>query len=222
MYYTDPCDLFLNGVMDRRRGTCGNMAALHVAMGWRMGWPVSLACIKSHFICRYDDGRVQHNIETTHPSTGGFKSDPDEFIIREEGLTAKAISTGSDLRAVKPRELLGLFLGLKGRHLRDIGERAEAEKSYLVARYLFPSNHNLYFTAMGVSVMRGEELFSVEDEGHPLDLANWIVRWYANSQDLRAANLPFHIATPVEPLTEATKMTDSLFMDFAFEEREDQ
>ena len=41
--YTDPGDLFLNGVMDTRRGTCGNMAALHVALGWRLGWPVSLA-----------------------------------------------------------------------------------------------------------------------------------------------------------------------------------
>src|SRR5262245_30309884 len=30
--YTDPSDLFLNGVMDSRRGTCGNMAALHVAL----------------------------------------------------------------------------------------------------------------------------------------------------------------------------------------------
>lgn len=38
--YTNPADLFVNGVMDTRRGTCGNMAALHVALGWRLGWPV--------------------------------------------------------------------------------------------------------------------------------------------------------------------------------------
>jgi hypothetical protein len=79
VFYTDPSDLFLNGVMDRRRGTCGNMAALHVAIGRRLGWPVSLACAKSHFICRYDDGQTTHNIEATRTGEGGFKSDPDEY-----------------------------------------------------------------------------------------------------------------------------------------------
>ena len=33
VYYIDPSDLFLNGVMDSRRGTCANMAALQVAIG---------------------------------------------------------------------------------------------------------------------------------------------------------------------------------------------
>ncbi len=49
VWYTDPTDLFLNGVMDTRRGTCGNMAALHVALAgawvgpfrWRASGPTS-------------------------------------------------------------------------------------------------------------------------------------------------------------------------------------
>jgi hypothetical protein len=52
VYYTNPSDLFLNGVMDTLQGNCGNMAALHVAIGWRPGWPVSLACVRSYYICR--------------------------------------------------------------------------------------------------------------------------------------------------------------------------
>ena len=84
--------------MDTRRGTCGNMAALHVAIGWRLGWPVSLACVKSHLICRYDDGKVTHNIEATQAGYGGFKSDPDEYLIKEYGLPPIAVSSGSDLR----------------------------------------------------------------------------------------------------------------------------
>jgi hypothetical protein len=35
VYYTNPSDLFLNGVMDTRQGNCGNMAVLHVAIGSR-------------------------------------------------------------------------------------------------------------------------------------------------------------------------------------------
>jgi Transglutaminase-like superfamily len=106
VYYTDPSDLFLNGVMDTRRGTCGNMAALHVAIGRRLGWPVSLAWVRSHYICRYDDGQVTHNIEATQAGYGGFKSDPDAYLIEHHELPPKAISSGSDLRAVNPREML--------------------------------------------------------------------------------------------------------------------
>jgi hypothetical protein len=121
--YTNPSDLFLNGVMDTRQGTCGNMAALHVALGWRLGWPVSLACVRSHYICRFDDGQVTHNIEATQAGYGGFKAPPDDYYIKEYDLTPKAISSGSDLRAVTPRELLGVFLGFRGRHMRAAGPR---------------------------------------------------------------------------------------------------
>jgi hypothetical protein len=148
VFYTDPSDLFLNGVMDSRRGTCGNMAALHVAIGWRLGWPVSLACVGSHFICRYDDGQVTHNIEATQAGYGGFKSDPDDYLIRQYNLPSVAISSGSDLRAIKPREMLGVFIGLRGRHMRDTGKLEDAETDYLLARHLFPNNRRLYIDCM--------------------------------------------------------------------------
>jgi len=72
IYYADPTDLFLNGVMDTRRGTCCNMAALHVALGWRLGWPASLAYANTHLVCRYDDGKVAHNIEAAQSGCNGW------------------------------------------------------------------------------------------------------------------------------------------------------
>jgi len=47
--YSNASELFLHGIIDTRKGTCGNMATLHVAIGWRLGWPVSLACVSSHY-----------------------------------------------------------------------------------------------------------------------------------------------------------------------------
>ena len=172
VYYTDPSDLFLDGVMETQRGTCGNMAALHVALGWRLGWPVSLACVRSHYICRYDDGEVTHNIEATQAGYGGFKSDPDAYLIEHHELPPKAISSGSDLRAVSPRELLGIFIGLRGRHMRDTGRWDEAERDYLLARHLFPSNRKLYIDALAVAVQRGERLFEPGELGSPQGLAD--------------------------------------------------
>jgi hypothetical protein len=172
--YTDPSALFLNGVMDTRRGTCGNMSALHVAISWRLGWPVSIACVKNHQICRYDNGKVTHNIEATQTALGGFKSPPDEYYVKEYRLSQKAITSGSDLRAVKPRELLGIFLGARGRHMRDTGRRDVAELDYLLARYLFPTSRFLYMQAAEVAVRRSVNLFESDEPGSPANLANWI------------------------------------------------
>jgi hypothetical protein len=138
--YTDPNDLFLNGVMDSRRGTCANMAALHVALGWRLGWPVSLACAGWHLICRYDDGRRTHNIEATNNGRGGFHSHPDEYYRQRYLIPEAAVQCGSDLTALRPRQLLGLFAGMRARHWEDIGRLDEAAGDYRQACTLFPES----------------------------------------------------------------------------------
>jgi len=96
-HYTNPGDLFLNGLIDTKQGTCGNMPVLHVAMARRMGWPVSLACAKSHFISRFDDGQVVHNVEATVTHPGSFSSGSDEEYMKRFQLPAKAVECGSDL-----------------------------------------------------------------------------------------------------------------------------
>ncbi len=128
--YTDPSDLFINGVMDTRQGTCGNMAALHAALAWRLGWPLRLACAGPHIFCRYDDGQVIHNIECTNNGRGGFQSHPDSYYQEHYRIPDVAIRCGSDLRALSPRETLGLFFGLRGRHWEDVGRLPEAEVDY--------------------------------------------------------------------------------------------
>ena len=176
--YTNPSDLFLNGVLDTREGTCGNMAALQLAFGWRLGWPVSLACVNSHFILRFDDGRTIYNIEATQSGYGGFKSDPDEYLIATKKLPAIAITSGSDLRALRPHEVLGSFIGLRARHLQDVGKHehdvtkfVESEPDWLLARHLFPTNRALYASQMAVSMIRGDRLFAAGEPGHPENAA---------------------------------------------------
>ena len=188
--YTNPSDLFLNGVIDTRRGTCGNLATLHVVIGRRLGWPVSLACAKSHFICRYDDGKTTHNIEATQSGRGGFKSDPDEFLIRQYDLPPVAIRCGSDLRALRPRELLGVFIGLRARHMRDTGQTEEAELDYLLARRLFPNSRRLYIDSMALAVPRGAKLFEPGEIGSPVNLAETLAEQYGVRQPAKSSMSP--------------------------------
>ena len=178
--YTNPSDLFVNGVMYTRRGTCGNMAALHAALGWRLGWPVSLACVGSHFLLRYDDGKVTHNIEATQAGFGGFKSDSDQDLIKQYRLPRVALASGSDLRALTPREMVGAFVGLRGRHMRDTGRWDEAERDYLLARWLFPNSRRLYVDSMALAVPRGARLFVPGELGSPESLMDGLVAQYGD------------------------------------------
>jgi len=150
------------------------MAALQVAFGWRLGWPVSLACVNSHFILRFDDGNAIYNIEATQSGYGGFKSDPDEFLIETKKLPLIALQSGSDLRALRPHELLGSFVGLRARHIQDVGKdegneakMLESEPDWLLARQLFSSNRVLYKNQLVISSMRGDSLFEPYEAGHP-------------------------------------------------------
>jgi len=104
--YTDPGHLMLHGLIDTKRGTCATMPTLHVAIGRRMGWPVSVSCAKSHFICRYDDGEVVYNIESTDTGRGGFAAPTDQEYIDRQGVSPRAIACGSDLKILTARQML--------------------------------------------------------------------------------------------------------------------
>jgi len=165
--YTDPGQLFLHGLIDTKQGTCGNMAALHVAIARRMGWPVSLACVRSHLISRFDDGEVTYNIEATSTHPGAFASDPDEVYIQRFKLPERAIACRSDLRKLTAREMLGVFVALRARYYADTGNSDEAERDYLLARYLFPQYRAAYAASIPHIISRGNCLFDRHELGHP-------------------------------------------------------
>jgi hypothetical protein len=168
--YTDPSDLFINGLIDKKQGTCANMAALHVAMSRKMGWPVSLAVAKSHQLSRFDDGHVIHNIEATATHPGSFCSEDDSFYIKKCGLPKRAIECGSDLRKLTVREMLGVFLALAGRHYMDTDQVEAADAVYPLSRTLFPRYRHAYIAAMLPALNRGKQLFDPDELGHPNSL----------------------------------------------------
>jgi hypothetical protein len=183
VYYTNPSELFLNGVIDTKRGSCGNMAALHVAISRRMGWPVSLACANSHFLSRFDDGEVVHNIEATHvDETGAFTSDPDDVCMRVQRIPEKAVECGSDLRCLTAREMIGAFLGVRGRYYADVGDLDRADPSYALSRVLFHRYRRAYIGAIAPMLKRGEQLFDRGERGHPDSLFEHCAPMLAENQ----------------------------------------
>jgi tetratricopeptide (TPR) repeat protein len=101
----DPCNLFLDSVMNCKRGYCLSLSVLYLAMGERIGMPVYGVVVPGHFFVRYDDGVRQFNIETT---SGGNLAD-DEYYER----TFKVPSQGRDsiyMRKLTSREVISCLL----------------------------------------------------------------------------------------------------------------
>jgi len=76
---SDPDDLFLHSVLNRKRGYCLSLSILYLSLGERLGLTLYGVVVPEHFFVRYDDGRVRFNIETT--GKGG--SAPDEHYIEK-------------------------------------------------------------------------------------------------------------------------------------------
>lgn len=159
VWYTDPGDLFLHKLIDTKQGTCANMPVLHAAIARRLGWPVGIAAARSHFISRFDDGTVYHNIEATGVRQGAVVSDPDEVYIERFKLPKRATACGSDLRKLAAREMIGVFLGLRGRHYADTNRMPLADLDFALARVLYPSHRRTYAAALDSMVQCGSELF---------------------------------------------------------------
>lgn len=164
--YTDPGDLFLNKVMETRRGTCGNMAMLHVVLGRRLGWPVSLTTIWSHYLLRFDNGKVVWNVEASDTGRGGFSCRPDPYFIDLYKIDPEHVRSGSDLAFLTPRQMLGCFFDLRARHYnntdRDKESLADSERaiacfpqSRYVRRNYEGARRNLQRGGFGTTVMIG-------------------------------------------------------------------
>ena len=172
--YTNPGDLFLYGLIDTRRGSCANMPTLHVAIGRRMGWPVSLACIGHHFVCRFDNGEKVYSLEATAVGRGGYSIGTDKECIQWYDISEQAIKSGSDLHSFSAREMLGTFIGFRARHYNDIGQTALADSDYSLARWAFPENRLIYSNSFTPFVWRGEQLFEPSESGHPLSFVGFL------------------------------------------------
>ena len=173
--YTNASDLFLNGVIDTKVGTCGNLAALHVAICRRMGWPVSLACVKNHQVSRFETESFAINIECTVKVAKGFSAGADDDYLKRFKLPSLAKKCGSDLRKLSMREMLGVFVGARARHYQDIGRSDLCDVECCLARTLLPTSRSVYSMAMMPFLRRGTRIFTSEEmqlpAGIPEDLA---------------------------------------------------
>ena len=114
--------------------------------------------------------------------------------------------------------MLAVFFGARARHLENVLRFTEAEPDYLVARYLFPRNRQLYINQNQVSVQTSMELFEPNEKGHPTELASWL-RQVVQVAPWRRKESGQGVAQPQETIKSEPreKHDDSRYVDAVFQ-----
>jgi len=118
---SDPNDLFLHSVLERRQGYCLSLSILYLSLGERLGLPLYGVVVPGHFFVRYDDGRVRFNIETT--SKGGTADDEhyiSKFKVPEDAHDSIYMSSLNKIQT------LGCLFNNLGNTYKDIGNIQQA------------------------------------------------------------------------------------------------
>ena len=118
---SDPDDLFLHTVLDKRRGYCLSLSILYLSLGERLGLPLYGVVVPGHFFVRYDDGRGRFNIETT--GKGGYADDEhytNKFKVPQDNQDSIYMMNLNKIQT------LGCFFNNLGNSYSDIGNTESA------------------------------------------------------------------------------------------------
>lgn len=129
---SDPNDLLLHSVIDRKQGYCLSLSILYLSLGERLGLPVYGVVVPGHFFVRYDDGKVRFNIETT--GKGG--NAPDEHYVDKF-----KVPDGDSIYMTNLNKLqtLSCFFNNLGNAYSDIGDMETALAALEIAVEINPS-----------------------------------------------------------------------------------
>ena len=153
--FTNSKDQFIHGMIgDSNGGTCVSMPVLYVAVGRRLGYPLSLVLAKGHVFARWDDSNAGEtfNIETTGNGGTGFPPDQ-HYRSWPHPVTDAEVKAGVYLKPLGPADELACFLAARGHCLLDNGRLSDAQTAYGHAHRLSPKDP-LYLAWLNDAVRR--------------------------------------------------------------------
>ena len=140
-FFSDASDFFLQGLLsDKRYGTCASMPYLYVAVGRRLGYPVSIAGAYTHSYVYYDEGNGKHfNVEATE-DRGFVTPSDDEYRNPPWGAPADPdyYKTHDLLQPLSNKESMGHLLGSRAAVFRSAGQHDQEAKTWAIAARYFP------------------------------------------------------------------------------------
>jgi hypothetical protein len=138
-FFADSKDVFVHGLLGGKHyGTCASLPFLYVAIGRRLGYPVTLATTKTHRYVRYEEGNGKHlNVEATEHRAFLTPSDDDYKNPWEMHLSDEEVKGMVYLQPMSNKEILGHSLLTRSAVLRSMKQYdKQAETWATAARYL--------------------------------------------------------------------------------------
>ncbi len=144
--FSDAADSFLHGILlPRRMGTCASLPVLLVAIGRRLGYPLTLVESPGHRFCRWETSHERFNIEF-HPE-GLNVHDDDHYRRWPQPWPAALVDLEQRgptyLVSLTPAQELSVFACSRALFLIDIpARRFEALETMRVACRLWKNHRN--------------------------------------------------------------------------------
>jgi hypothetical protein len=127
---------FSCGVLKNNTGTCATLPVIWTALGRRLGHTLSIALMPEHLYCIVQDGSATINIETT--GTAHLSMNSDEKLRKM--CPPELVKNGTYLRMLSNREMIAVFIGLRGEVWDTRGDVEKALSDYLRAHEISPGN----------------------------------------------------------------------------------
>lgn len=141
-FFHDSSDIFINGLLQKGKGTCSSLPVLMVALGRRCDYPLYVVDCRAHAFVRWEDGKEKHNFEIT--SVGGVNSHSDEYYKKwPYPMTEDYIKKESKLKNLTNKELLGTFAKQRAICLVEHKLYEEAAVCCAFAGSVFPNSESL-------------------------------------------------------------------------------
>jgi hypothetical protein len=134
----EPSDVFINGVVEGRGGTCASLPVIWAAIGRRLGYPIKLVSTKKHLFARWDAPRERFNIEASGRGLNCFSDD--YFRTGRYQLTKEQERDSGAIQSKTPRQELAGFLVERGSQWLERGTYRKAAKCFAWASALAPEN----------------------------------------------------------------------------------
>jgi hypothetical protein len=138
---SDSRNLFIHGILSGHGGACGSLPSLYVAIGRRLGYPLSLVRSKEHWFVRWDGQGERFNVEATSP---GFCPQTDEhYHTTPRPLSDAEIKGDYYLRSMTVEEEFACYLDQRGHCLLDNLCLSAAVFAFHLANKLTPNDPNI-------------------------------------------------------------------------------
>lgn len=140
-FFRDSSDIFINGLIEKSKGSCASLPVLMVALGRRCNYPLYLVGCGGHVFARWDDATERINLEITNT---GVSSHDDEYYKKwPRPISEKEAMEERQLKNYTGKEMLGIFSSLRAACLKEHRRYREAKECEEIALRFFPESRIL-------------------------------------------------------------------------------